>query len=65
VERAVGSEDIVAGVRAAGRNAEHIAERAAAGERLRALARAGDRIIVMGARDDTLSTFAAELLEGL
>jgi UDP-N-acetylmuramate--alanine ligase len=65
VERTVGSGDIVAGVRAAGRNAEHIADRAAAGERLRALARPGDRIIVMGARDDTLSGFAADILAGL
>ena len=29
------------------------------------LARAGDRIVIMGARDDTLSTFAAELLARL
>jgi len=65
VERTVGSEDIVAGVGAAGRTAEHFADRAAAGDRLRALARPGDRIIVMGARDDTLSTFAAEVLASL
>jgi UDP-N-acetylmuramate--alanine ligase len=65
VERAVGSEDIVAGVTAAGRSAEHIADRAAAGERLKALAKPGDRIIIMGARDDTLSTFAADVLAGL
>lgn len=65
VERAVGSDDIVAGVRAAGRNAEYIADRTAAGERLRALARPADRIIVMGARDDTLSSFAANILAGL
>jgi UDP-N-acetylmuramate--alanine ligase len=65
VEREVGSGDIVAGVRAAGRQAEHVPERAACGERLRALSRPGDRIIVMGARDDTLSDFAAELLASL
>jgi len=65
VDRTVGSEDIVAGVKAAGRNAEHIADRAAAGERLIALAQPGDRIIIMGARDDTLSGFAANLLAGL
>jgi UDP-N-acetylmuramate--alanine ligase len=65
VERTVGSEDIIAGVRAAGRAAEHVPERAAAGERLLALARPGDRIIIMGARDDTLSQFAADLLERL
>jgi UDP-N-acetylmuramate--alanine ligase len=65
VDRSVGSADIVAGIRAAGRNAEHIPDRAAAGERLIALAEPGDRIIVMGARDDTLSAFAANLLAGL
>ena len=65
VERTVGSEDIVAGVRERGRNAEHISERAACGERLLALARPGDRIVIMGARDDTLSQFAADLLRRL
>ncbi|HEV2080559.1 MAG TPA: Mur ligase family protein [Allosphingosinicella sp.] len=63
--REVGSEHIVEGVRSAGGQVEHIADRSAAGERLRELARPGDRIIVMGARDDTLSTFAADLLSGL
>jgi UDP-N-acetylmuramate--alanine ligase len=65
VERAVTSADIVDGVRAAGARAEHIADRAAAGERLRAAARPGDRIIIMGARDDTLSVLAKELLDSL
>jgi UDP-N-acetylmuramate--alanine ligase len=65
VERTVGSEDIIAGVVAGGRNAEHVAARSAAGERLRELARPGDRIIIMGARDDTLSLFAGEVLAGL
>ncbi len=65
VDRSVGSADIAAGIAAAGRNAEHIPERAQAGERLLALARPGDRILVMGARDDTLSEFAAGLLARL
>ncbi len=64
-DRSVGSEDIASGVRAAGRTAEALATREACGDRLLDLARPGDRIIVMGARDDTLSTFAAELLERL
>jgi UDP-N-acetylmuramate--alanine ligase len=62
VERSVGSGDIIAGVRAAGRQAEYLPERAACGARLADLARAGDRIVVMGARDDTLSQFAAGVL---
>jgi UDP-N-acetylmuramate--alanine ligase len=65
VERVVTSADIVAGVAAAGRRAEHIPERPDAGRRLAALARAGDRILVMGARDDSLSQFAEEVLESL
>ena len=64
-DRSVGSEDIAAGVRAAGRTAEALHDRAACGDRLIDLARPGDRIIVMGARDDTLSQFAAELLDRL
>jgi UDP-N-acetylmuramate--alanine ligase len=65
VDRAVGSGDIVSGVLERGRHAEHIPDRAACGERLSALARPGDRIVVMGARDDTLSRFAADLLARL
>ena len=62
-DRSVGSEDIASGVRAAGRNAEALPTREACGDRLIALARPGDRIIVMGARDDTLSVFAGDLLD--
>jgi len=65
VDRSVTSEDIAAGVRSAGRDARAIPERAACGDALIAEARAGDRIIVMGARDDTLSTFAADLVARL
>ena len=65
VERSVGSGDIVAGVGAGGRKAEHIADRGEAGRRLAELARPGDRIVVMGARDDTLPAFAREVLAAL
>ena len=65
VDRSVGSAEIVTGVNAAGRQAEHLAERAACGERLVALAKPGDRIIVMGARDDTLSAFAQDIVARL
>ncbi len=64
-DRSVGSEDIASGIRAAGRNAEALPTREACGDRLTALARPGDRIIVMGARDDTLSVFAEGLLNRL
>jgi UDP-N-acetylmuramate--alanine ligase len=64
-DRSVGSRDIAEGVAARGRQAEALADRPACGERLLALARPGDRIVVMGARDDTLSQFAPELVERL
>ena len=64
-DRSVTSEDIVKGVVAAGRKARAIADRAECGEALVAEARPGDRILVMGARDDTLSTFAADLLKAI
>lgn len=64
-DRSVGSEDIASGVRAAGRHAEALPTRTDCGDRIVEIAKPGDRIIVMGARDDTLSTFAAELLERL
>jgi UDP-N-acetylmuramate--alanine ligase len=64
-DRSVGSEEIVAGVRAGGREALAFPTRAECGERLLEQARRGDRIVIMGARDDTLSTFASELLVAL
>ncbi len=64
-DRSVSSGDIAEGVRAAGRSAEALPTREACGDRLIELARPGDRIVVMGARDDTLSTFARGLLARL
>ncbi|RYD49513.1 MAG: UDP-N-acetylmuramate--alanine ligase, partial [Sphingomonadales bacterium] len=63
--REVTSADIVADVAAAGKQAMHIPDRAAAAAHLVAMARPGDRIVVMGARDDTLSQFAAEMADAL
>ncbi|MBI5163070.1 MAG: UDP-N-acetylmuramate--alanine ligase [Magnetospirillum sp.] len=65
VDRSVGSRDIVAGIQARGGRAQDFHDRAACGDHLLALARPGDRIVVMGARDDTLSTFAEDLLRRL
>jgi UDP-N-acetylmuramate--alanine ligase len=64
-DRSVGSADIAGDVRARGQRAEAFTDRAACGERLLELARSGDRIVIMGARDDTLSTFAEELVRRL
>ncbi|HVR91197.1 MAG TPA: Mur ligase family protein [Novosphingobium sp.] len=62
VDRSVGSERIVELIRAAGGQAEHIPSREDCGARIAQLARPGDRVVIMGARDDTLSLFARELL---
>jgi UDP-N-acetylmuramate--alanine ligase len=65
VDRSVSSIDIIQGVEAAGRDAHVFADRAACGDWLIGHARESDRIIVMGARDDTLTEFAQSLLERL
>jgi UDP-N-acetylmuramate--alanine ligase len=62
VDRSLGSQSITDAVVAAGRHAEHIPAREDCGKRIVELAQPGDRIVIMGARDDTLSAFAAELL---
>jgi UDP-N-acetylmuramate--alanine ligase len=62
VDRTVGSQQITAAIQARDRRAEALPDRPACGDRLVELARPGDRIVVMGARDDTLSQFAAEVL---
>ena len=65
VERTVTSDDIVKDVAARGRLARFFPERPACGDHLLGLTRPGDRLVVMGARDDTLSAFAADLLDRL
>ena len=65
VDRSVGSGDVAAGIAARGRAARAFAARDACGRALIELAQPGDRIVVMGARDDTLTQFAADLLVAL
>jgi UDP-N-acetylmuramate--alanine ligase len=65
VDRSVGSDDIVCEIQRRGRKALAFPDRAACGDVLVRLARPGDRIVVMGARDDSLSQFAHELLRRL
>jgi len=65
VDRSVGSGDLAADIKAMGRSAEAPGDRPACAARLIELARPGDRILVMGARDDTLTVFAQDLLTGL
>jgi UDP-N-acetylmuramate--alanine ligase len=61
-DKSVTSAHIAEGVAAHGRIAYAPGSRAESGEKLLSLARTGDRIVVMGARDDTLSAFAREIL---
>ena len=65
VDRTVSSRDITEGVAALGYNTRRFEKRAECGDFIFGEARAGDRIVVMGARDDTLSQFAADLLQRL
>jgi UDP-N-acetylmuramate--alanine ligase len=65
VDRSEGSERIVALIAGAGGQAEHIAARPEIARRLTELAAPGDRIVIMGARDDTLTAFAREVLAQL
>ena len=65
VDKSRSSNWLADAIQAAGGHAEHIPERAAIGERLLSEALPGDRIAILGARDDTLSEFAAELVERL
>ena len=59
VNREVTSADLTADI---GLGARHVADRDAAAAVLLAEARPGDRVVVMGARDDTLSALAADML---
>jgi UDP-N-acetylmuramate--alanine ligase len=62
VDQSVGSESIVDII---GERAQYFGSRDDCASRLVALARPDDRIVIMGARDDTLSQFARDLLARL
>jgi UDP-N-acetylmuramate--alanine ligase len=65
VDRSVGSRDITCEIERHGRKAFAFPDRSDCGDALVRLARRGDRIVIMGARDDSLSQFAHELLQRL
>lgn len=65
VDRSVGSEKLVADIVAGGADAVHLATRAECGAAMLGEAKPGDRILILGARDDTLTEFGRELLEKL
>ena len=68
-DMSIGTGSVIGAIVARGRNAEHIAEappeRGRSIARLARLARPGDRIVIMGARDDTLTLFAENVLAQL
>ena len=61
----ISSADVVDPLRAKGLNAFHVPDRAALVPLIAAEAKAGDLVIVMGARDPSLSDFAGEILAAL
>lgn len=63
VDRSVGSAEFVAQVNQRTKRAAHRPTREACANAIQTLARPGDRIVVLGARDDTLTEFARTLLE--
>ena len=59
------AKDIVADLVAKGCDARHIGDRAEAAAMIASEARSGDRAVVMGARDDTLSQVAGDILAAI
>jgi UDP-N-acetylmuramate--alanine ligase len=62
VDRSVGSREVIREIERRGRKAFAFPDRSACGDALVRLARRSDRIVVMGARDESLSQFARELI---
>jgi UDP-N-acetylmuramate--alanine ligase len=58
----ISSSDLVKPIARNGISAEFVSERAEIGRRVVKEARAGDRVVIMGARDDTLTEFARNIL---
>ncbi|ANY20508.1 UDP-N-acetylmuramate--L-alanine ligase [Tsuneonella dongtanensis] len=65
VDRSLGAERVVRLVEDAGGRADYIPSRKAVADRILTLARPGDRIVIMGARDDTLTEFARDVFARL
>lgn len=65
VDRAEGSERIVRLIEDHGGKARYIPARIDCGTWIAQAARPGDRVVIMGARDDTLTAFAKDLLTTL
>jgi UDP-N-acetylmuramate--alanine ligase len=62
VDRGVGSREVIYEIARRGRKALAFPDRSACGDALVKLARRSDRIVIMGARDESLSQFASEIV---
>ncbi len=60
--RDISSADLTGDVARAGKQAHFMPTREAVGDFIVSHAKAGDRVVIMGARDDTLSLFAQDIL---
>ncbi|MFN2371071.1 MAG: glutamate ligase domain-containing protein, partial [Candidatus Krumholzibacteriia bacterium] len=65
VSRDISAADLAAGVAAAGRDARFAADRAALPAAIATEARPGDLVLVMGARDPSLTAFGRAVLARL
>jgi len=65
VDRSVGSQSIATGIQSRNRNVFALSDREACGKKILEIVQKGDRVVIMGARDDTLSDFAREILRDL
>jgi UDP-N-acetylmuramate--alanine ligase len=63
VSRDISSKDLTEGIGNRGKTAHFVDDREIGFELIKQLAKPNDRIVVMGARDNTLSEFARDLLE--
>lgn len=64
VDRSIGVDKLVEKIRVDGQvHAELLSDRKGFENKVLSLSRPGDRVVVMGARDDTLSTFAQSLFQ--
>ncbi len=64
-QKDISARDLVDAIVGQGRRAAFMPDREAIAQRFVEEARPGDRVVVMGARDDTLTEFAREVLEGI
>lgn len=63
VDRSVTAKQLLENIKSKGRQAQWFETRDQIPVYIKSIARAGDRIVIMGARDDTLHTFAQDILK--